>query len=89
VCIPDGPPDDGTALLGGIKVAARSTWRALIERHLILFSAEVTAAPLRRWPATDGSAGMCYSVPPTFRSGVEFSSCITGTLNLQDADLAT
>lgn len=88
---PNGPPDDGTALMGGIKVAGQVNLRgAVIERHLILFSAEVHCG-LRCGP--DGSqrteiGGDVLLSAANISFGAEFSEArITGTLNLQDADL--
>jgi hypothetical protein len=88
---PNGPPDDGTALMGGIKVAGQVNLRgAVIERHLILFSAEVHCG-LRCGP--DGPqrteiGGDVLLSAANISFGAEFSEArITGTLNLQDADL--
>jgi hypothetical protein len=94
----NGPPDphggqvqEGSALLGGIKVTGQINFRgALIERDLVLYSAEIHCG-LRCGP--DGPdrtkiGGDALLTAATVAFGAEFSEAqINGNLNFQDAEV--
>jgi hypothetical protein len=94
----NGPPDphggqvqEGSALLGGIKVTGQVNFRAaVIERDLVLYSADIHCG-LRCGP--DGQdrtqiGGDALLTAATVAFGAEFSEAqISGNLNLQDAEV--